>query len=85
MKASEHLALCEGKRGGASAEERVLCAELEAAEARCKQATGIIRFLKTLCSLTSAPVSMLFPVFIGNLCDRILAVFTPTVRSGEEK
>ncbi len=47
MKASEHLALCEGKRGGASAEERVLCAELEAAEARCKQATGIIRFLKT--------------------------------------
>ena len=32
MKASEHLALCEGKRGGATAEERALCAELEAAE-----------------------------------------------------
>ena len=32
MKASEHLALCESKRGGATAEERALCAELEAAE-----------------------------------------------------
>ena len=34
MRASEHLALCEAKRGGATAEERALCAELEAAEER---------------------------------------------------
>jgi len=34
MRAAEHLALCEAKRGGATAEERALCAELEAAEER---------------------------------------------------
>lgn len=46
MKASEHLALCEGKRGGATAEERVLCAELEAAEARCKRLASALRALR---------------------------------------
>lgn len=42
MRASEHLALCEAKRGGASAEESALCLELEVRESSNARLLGTL-------------------------------------------
>ena len=48
MRASEHLALCEAKRGGATEQERALCVELKDAEARCKEMAKVIERYRTM-------------------------------------
>ena len=48
MRASEHLALCEAKRGGSTEQERALCEELKDAEARCKEMAKVIERYRTM-------------------------------------